>query len=155
MRQTAPITFREVDLAEDYNKLCAWWSRHGSPAVPDIVLKRGYFAMAGPIEVACAFLHVDPRGLAAIEWMTTNPACALSADLIAGVKGLYAHLEDEARKFDCNVCVSFVKPNSGEERLMAKCGYVTSMDEPPHRTYYKPLAAVENYTPPVDGILRA
>ena len=141
--KTAPINFRKVDLDRDYETLCRWWDGHKTLHVPRVILPRGWIAEGGGIEIAASFLYLDPERIAVIEWTTTNPQCAMSADLLAAVKGLYAHLEAAAVEAKCLAVLSFVRPGSGEQRIMMKMGYCTSWPEadPGHITYAKKLEA--------------
>lgn len=101
-----------------------------------------------------SFLYMDPKLIGVIEWTTTNPALAFSRDIVLAVKGLYAHLEQTAKDAGCVAVISFVKPNSSEERIMAKMGFATSNDDPGHRLFAKPLRNLENWTPPKDGVMQ-
>lgn len=130
---------REV-TEKDYPMLSNWWEARGIPA-PDIIaqLPRGYLIEDGPISIAAAFLYLDVDGAWAMtEWLTTNPAMAFSRTLVIAVKALLGHMEKVSMNRGCKTIISMVAPNTGEERLMQKIGYMTS-EGPYHKMYAKPL----------------
>jgi len=133
------FTIRSVNLEEDYPKLLKWWAGHNALVMPAHVFPQGWCIEAGGVEIAMSFLYLDVGGkFAVIEWLTTNPAVALSRSLVEAVKLLMAHIEGVARAQGCSFIISFIAPNSGEERLMKRIGYQTS-EGPGHRTYAKSL----------------
>lgn len=133
------INFRPYDPEQDYSILEEWWKGHGAFVMPKAIMPRGYFATAQGLDIAVCFLYLDPGKIGVVEWMTTNPKCAYSRDLVVAVKGLYALLEGIAKDQGCSAVISFVKPNSGEERIMLKTGYRAEPNDPGHRIYAKPL----------------
>lgn len=130
---------REV-TEKDYPMLSKWWEARNIPA-PDIIaqLPRGYLIEDGPLPVAAAFLYLDVDGVWAMtEWLTTNPTMAFSRTLVIAVKALLGHMEKVSMERGCKTIISMVAPNTGEERLMQKIGYMTS-EGPYHKMYAKPL----------------
>lgn len=146
------IHFRPFEKAKDYRTYEAWCKGHDSIPWPEIVLPRGWVAHSAGIDIACSFLYMDPGKIGVVELTTTNPACAMSRDLVEAVKGLYLKLEEVARNSGCLVVISFVKPRSSEERIMSKMGYGTSDDDTGHRLFAKPLHGRLNL--PEDGVLK-
>lgn len=144
------ITFRPIDIENDYPTLEAWWFGHNSLPVPKLFLPRGWIAESCGIKMAASFLYMDPKLIGVIEWTTTNPRCALSRDLVEAVRGLYSKLEEEAKASGCLAIISFVKPKSSEERIMAKMGFATSADDTGHRMFAKPLVQ-QNWNVPEGG----
>ncbi len=135
------FTIRPVSLEDDYPKLVKWWTAHKALVMPAYVFPQGWCIEAGGVEIAMSFLYLDVGGkFAVIEWLTTNPSVAFSRTLVEAVKALVAHIENVARAQGCAFIISFIAPNSGEERLMKRIGYQTS-EGPGHRTYAKPLNA--------------
>lgn len=133
------MNFRPYAEETDYPILQSWWSGHHSLDVPREILPRGWVAVASGVDVAASFLYMDPKFIGVIEWTTTNPECAFSADLVRAVRGLYEHLEATAKEAGCQSVISFVNPNSWERRTMAKMGYLTSGDAIPHLMFAKSL----------------
>lgn len=148
------IEYRPIDLAVDYPTLCEWWSGHSALAVPREILPDGWFACVDGVEVAASFLYLCRGQIAVIEWTTTNPACKLSKNSLAAVKGLFAHLEEVARSEGCIVVISFVKPNGSEQRIVEKIGYATSTDDVGHRLYAKPLSNEDRWEVPKGGVMQ-
>ena len=140
------MKFRPIDLERDYPTLEKWWLGHNALPVPRAILPRGWIAEEAGVEIAASFLYMDPGKIGVIEWTTTNPACAFSRDIVFAVKGLYAHLEEQAKSEGCIAIISFVKPKSSEERIMSKLGYATSQDCG-HRLFAKPLQNLQNWDP--------
>lgn len=147
------MNFRPFDLAHDYATYERWCKAHNSEPFPSVVLPRGWIAHASGIEIAMSFLYADPGKVGVIELTTTNPSCSFSRDMVAAVKGLYELLQAEARKSGCLAVISFVKPNSFEERTMIKMGFATSPDAVPHKMYAKPLVNLQEWNPPKDGVM--
>lgn len=140
------ITYRQIDIDAEYQKLCDWWTAHGAMPVPRPMFcgAQGWIAELSGLEVAASFLYLVVGGKAAIlEWTTTNPRCAASRDILVAVKGLYEHIEAVARAGGCEAVFSFVRPNSSEERILAKIGFFTTPDDPGHRIYCKKLQPQE------------
>lgn len=134
------MTIRQVNLETDYPTLVKWWQGHKAPVMPRHVFPQGWVVGAAGVEIAMSFLYLDVGGtFAVIEWLTTNPSVAFSRSLVEAVKTLVAHIEEVARAQGCKFIISFIAPNSGEERLMKRIGYVTSPDKVWHKTYAKPL----------------
>lgn len=126
--------------SSDLPMLSKWWTARGIPAADIIAqLPRGYMIEDGPLPMAAAFLYLDVDGVWAMtEWLTTNPAVAHSRFLVVAVKELLAHMEKISMERGCKTILSMVAPNTGEERLMQKIGYMTS-GGPYHKMYAKPL----------------
>lgn len=133
------IEFRPIELDRDYPTLEEWWKGHGVAPVPRYILPRGWIAFAAGVEIASSFLYVAEKKIAVIEWTTTNPRCALSRDLVEAVKGLYAKLEEVAQFEGCVGLISFVAPNTSEERIMIRMGFVCTPDSKMHRMFAKPV----------------
>lgn len=134
-------------VAADYDTLAKWWVGHKAVVMPKHVIPQGWVIVSGPVEVAMAFLMLDVGGThAVVEYLTTNPAVAYSRSLRDDVRQLIAHIEDRARAQGCGWIMSFVAPNTGEERLMKQIGYETS-EGPSHRIYAKSLAPKEATCP--------
>jgi hypothetical protein len=123
---------------EDYNMICSWMERHGATVIPPEVFlpATGAIAEVDGNPIAVSFLYCVIGGISIIEFTTTNPMFKLSKDLVRAVKALYAHLEKMAWDNASPCVLSFVKPNSGEARIMAKTGYKDLQSEP-HVTYGK------------------
>lgn len=131
---------REILPEKDFPMLSKWWDARGIPA-PSLIMQlpRGYIIEDGPLPMAVAFLYLDVDGVWAMtEWLTTNPAVAHSRFLVVAVRELLAHMEKIAMERGCKTILSMVAPNTGEERLMQKIGYMTS-EGPYHKMYAKPL----------------
>jgi hypothetical protein len=124
--------------SEDYNMIRSWWEVHGSTIMPAQVFLPAIGAVAevDGQPIAMSFLYCVIGGISIIEFTTTNPMFKLSKDLVRAVKTLYAHLEKMAWDNGSPCILSFVKPNSGEARIMAKTGYQDLQGEP-HVTYGK------------------
>ena len=124
--------------SEDYNMICSWMERHGATVIPPEVFlpATGAIAEVDGNPIAVSFLYCVIGGISIIEFTTTNPMFKLSKDLVKAVKALYAHLEKMAWDNGSPCILSFVKPNSGEARIMAKTGYQDLQGEP-HVTYGK------------------
>lgn len=132
---------RPIDLATDLPMLQAWWAGHGSVPCPESFLPQGWLVTAGGVDIAAAFLYLDVGGkIAAIEYLTTNPAVAFSRFLVDDVRRLVAHIEEEALKRGATCLLSFVKPDTGEERLYRRLGFTTD-DGPSHKIWGKRLTA--------------
>ncbi len=133
------MTIRRVNLETDYPTLVEWWKGHRSLIMPQEVFPQGWCVHAGGVEIAMSFLYLDVGGkFAVIEWLTTNPAVSFSRTLVAAVRALVHHIEDAARAQGCAFIISFIEPDSGEERLMTRMGYITAPG-PGHKTFAKPL----------------
>ncbi len=132
---------RPVDLTVDYPTLLKWWEGHKALAMPAYVFPQGWVVGAAGVDIAMNFLYLDVGGkFAVMEWLTTNPSVAYSKTLVTAIKTLIDYVEGVAKAQGCQFIVSFVAPNTGEERLMKKIGYETS-EGPSHRLYAKPLPA--------------
>ncbi len=130
---------RPVSLETDYPTLCEWWKGHNALIMPQYVFPQGWCVVAADVEIAMSFLYLDVGGkFAVIEWLTTNPRVSFSRTLVEAIRALIAHVEGVARAQGCVFAISFIAPNSGEERFMKKLGYVTGQDVG-HKTYAKPL----------------
>lgn len=145
------ISFRPIDLERDYATLQSWWKGHNAHEVPRVILPMGLIASGGDIEIAAGFLYQQPKMIGVIEWVTTNPKCAYSRDLVAAVRGIFLALEQRAKDDGCLAVISFVKPAGSEERILSKIGYIASSDDSGHRLLMKPLVASE-YKAPVGGV---
>ncbi len=133
------MNIRPVNLEEDYPKLLKWWEGHGSHPMPSYVFPQGWMVESGGVEIAASFLYLDVGGrFAVVEFLTTNPAVAFSRTLVQGVKELIGHIEGVAKEQGCKFIVGFVSPNTGEERLMQRIGYVSDQS-PSHKLYAKNL----------------
>lgn len=140
-------TIRPIDLATDLITLRKWWEGHGALAVPEYLLPQGFMVTAGGVDIAAAFLYLDVGGkIAVTEYLTTNPSISFSRYLVDDVRKLLAHIEGVALAGavaagrSSIMILSFVKPASGEERLMARLGY-QSDGGGPHNIFLKPLTA--------------
>jgi len=124
--------------SEDYNMIRSWWEVHGSGVMPPEVFlpATGAIAEVDGNPIAASFLYCCIGGISVIEFTTTNPVAKLSKDLVKAVKALYSYLEKIAWENKSPCILSFVKPNSGEARIMAKTGYQDLQGEP-HVTYGK------------------
>lgn len=137
------IQFRPFSSETDYPTLVEWWRRRGTPVMPEIVIPDGVVAHAGGVDVAMSFLYFHRGKIGVIELTTTNPACAFSKDLVAAWNGVYDRLYEIAREAGCKAIVSFVEPDSAEERILFKKGYVCSPDSKPHRMLAIPVIPKE------------
>lgn len=141
------IKVRPFDLERDHPTLMGWWRGHGAAAVlPKFVFEApGVVAEAGGVEIAMGIVYVAyPGNVAVIEWLSTNPKCAYSKTLIQAWKAVLETLEATAKELGAKVIISFCKPNSGEERLMAKLGYVgRDPHDPGHLMYAKPIGVCQ------------
>lgn len=135
------MSIRQIDMATDLPMIRQWWAEHKAIAVPDEFLPQGFIVQSGGVDIAAAFLYLDVTGkLAMIEYLTTNPRVALSRYLVEDVKRLIAHVELVAEKQGCSGIISMVAPNTGEERLMQRLGYLPPGEkDPPHRMFCKRL----------------
>lgn len=132
-------TIRPIDLPTDLPMLRRWWDAHKSLPVPENMLPQGFLITAGGVDIAAAFLYLDVGGkIAVVEYLTTNPTVAFSRYLIEDVKKLIDHIERCATAGGNIVILSFVRPGTGEERLLHRLGYRTD-DGPAHKIYAKPL----------------
>ena len=124
--------------SEDYNMIRSWWEVHGSTIMPAQVFLPAIGAVAeiDGQPIAMSFLYCVIGGISIIEFTTTNPLAKLSKNLVNAVKELYSHLENIAWDNKSPCVLSFVKPNSGEARIMSKRGYMDLQGEP-HTTYGK------------------
>lgn len=130
-------TVRPIVFPDDLPLLNAWWAGHGAIPCPESFLPQGWIVSAGGVDVAAAFLYLDVGGkIAAIEYLTTNPTIAFSRYLVDDVRRLVWHIEGEAHKRGATSILSFVKPNTGEERLYRRLGFTTD-DGPPHKIWGK------------------
>ena len=122
----------------DYPMIRSWWICHNAPVLPAAVFlpATGFIAEVDGNPIAVSFLFCCIGGISVIEFTTTNPVAKLSKDLVKAVKALYKHLEELAWAKGSPCVLSFVKPNSGEARIMAKDGYEDLQGEP-HVTYGK------------------
>lgn len=136
------IEFRPISLDKDYPTLCDWWAGHNAASVHRYILPRGWIAHSAGVEIAASFLYVADGKIAVVEWTTTNPKCAASRDLVAAVKGLYAHLESVAKAEGCVAMLSFVEPNKSEERILIRMGYAYSPNDRMHRVVAKPIGGM-------------
>jgi hypothetical protein len=132
------MTIRAYNNDLDYPMIRSWWQVHGSPVMPPAVFlpSTGFIAENEDGPIAASFLYCVIGGISIIEFTTTNPVCKLSKDLVKAVKALYTHLEELAFKNGAPCVLSFVKPNSGEARIMAKSGY-QDLQGDAHTTYGK------------------
>ncbi|GEM_PF-1878256 len=137
------ISFRPFSLEKDYPTLVRWWERRGTPVMPEIVIPDGVVAHSAGLDIAMSFLYFHRGKIGVIELTTTNPACAFSKDLVVAWTGVYKALYDVAREAGCKAIVSFVEPDSGEERILQKLGYVCSPDSKPHRMLAIPVLPKE------------
>lgn len=129
-----------IKLEQDYATLKAWWVGHDSLPIPESILPDGWFAEDGGELFAASFLYLDRGGkIAVIEWTTTNPEKSFSRKIVDAVKGLYAHLEWAAGELGCTAVISFVAPNTSEERIMTRLGFICTPDSKMHRMYAKPV----------------
>ena len=119
------MTIRAYNNDLDYPMIRSWWMVHGSSVMPpDVFLPAtGFIAENEDGPIAASFLYCVVGGISIIEFTTTNPICKLSRDLVKAVKALYTHLEAIAWENKSPCVLSFVKPNSGESRIMSKKGY--------------------------------
>jgi hypothetical protein len=124
--------------SEDYNMIKSWWVAHNAAILPPEVFlpATGAIAEVDGNPIAASFLYCCIGGISVIEFTTTNPVEKLSKNLVKAVKALYTHLENIAWDNKSPCILSFVKPNSGESRIMAKDGYIDLQGEP-HLTYGK------------------
>ena len=143
----APVSFVSVDLERDYSMFCSWWADHKAVPVPKIILPTGWIACGSGLPMAVCFLYAVEGKIAVLEFMTTNPRVAFSKDLWIAVCALYKHVEEQAKAEGCVSIISFVKPNSSEERILKRMDYATSEDDPGHKLYAKPLKNLENWKP--------
>jgi len=132
-------TIRPFIPETDYPTLVSWWVRHKAVPLPIEILPQGWVISSGGLDIAMQFLLLDVGGkFAVIEFLTTNPSVCFSRHLVDDVKALVAHIEGVAIKQGCNGMMSFIAPDSGEERMMKRLGYYTG-EGPCHRIYMKPL----------------
>jgi len=151
--RTAPIDIRPFSIERDLAQLRSWWDGHQAIHTPEVLLQRGWIASGGGVDIAACFMFLDEQiGIGVVEYMTTNPKMAFSSDMLAAVKQLYARVEAEARAKGCLAILSFVKPDTGESRLLVKLGYARSQQDPGHIIYAKPLFEGAP-PPPKDGII--
>ena len=124
--------------SEDYNMIRSWWEIHGAAVMPAEVFlpATGAIVEINEHPIAASFLYCCIGGISVIEFTTTDPVDKLSKNLVNAVKLLYSHLEQIAWDNASPCVLSFVKPNSGEARIMAKTGYQDLQGEP-HVTYGK------------------
>ena len=122
-----------------------WWADHKSNPPPKIILPRGWIACGSGLPMAVCFLYVAEGKIGVLEFMTTNPRVAFSKDLWIAVCALYKFVEEQAAAANCQAIISFVKPNSSEERIMKRTGWATSNDDPGHILYAKPLKNLEKF----------
>jgi hypothetical protein len=145
-------------MPSDYPTFEAWWSGHGALPVPEIILPQGWIAFEDSLEIAASFIYIVQNmtkgKLGVIEWTTTNPKCSHSRKIVEAVPGLYRLLERYAFAHGCIAMLSFVKPNSGEERIMERMGYVTSDDDKGHRIFSRPLVNQDKFYVPPGGVLK-
>jgi hypothetical protein len=136
------ISIRPIKYPEDYSTLMDWWAKRGmKPLNKAIFPGTGAVAFTGPLEIAMSFLYLDVGGaFAMIEWTSVNPACAMSRTTVEAVRGLFAHLEEQAKKRGCICITSMVKDGGSEQRIMSSMGYASqNADDPPHIMYAKTL----------------
>jgi len=132
------MTIRAYNNELDYPMLKSWLEGHNSPVVPPEVFlpSTGLVAEVDNLPIAISFLYCCIGGISVIEFTTTNPIAKLNKALVEAVKGLYEALEKLAWDNGSPCVLSFVKPNSGEARIMAKKGY-QDLQGVPHLTYGK------------------
>ncbi len=139
-------TIRSIDLTADLPMLRQWWAGHGAIPVPEYLLPQGFLVSAGGVDIAAVFLYLDVSGrIAVVEYLTTNPTVSFSRILVDEVRKLRAHVEvvalaqAVANGRPAITMLSFVKPSSGEERLLARIGYKADDSGVPHKIMAKPL----------------
>lgn len=108
--------------------LRSWWEQRGVAPLPDSAFLpgRGYLAEDAGVRVACAWLFVVPGtagGIGILEFMSTNPKITPGRTLLAAVKELYAHIEEQAWAGGCGSLISFVAPGTGEQHYMERHGW--------------------------------
>lgn len=145
MSTEAPVSFVPVDLDRDYDLFCSWWKDHKAVPVPKIILPKGWIACGSGLPMAVCFLYVAEGKIAVLEWMTSNPRVAFSKDLWIAVCALYQYVEEQAAAAGCQAIISFVKPNSSEERILKRMDYAGSDKDPGHKLYAKPLKNLEKF----------
>lgn len=122
------MIIREINLTEDYPLIVKWWEARGAGVMPKTVFlpAAGFMVEYEHQPVAASWLYSVQNaqgGVGIIECTTTNPSFSMSRHLVECVKALYAHLEKMAWAAGCGSVVSFVAPETGEQRILSKAGW--------------------------------
>lgn len=134
---------RPIVLETDYPLLVKWWEGHGAAVMPKHIIPQGWIISRGGIDTAACFLMLAADGTwALIEFLVTNPDVAFSRYLVDDVRELVAHIEQVALAQGCTFAITFVAPDTGEERMMNRIGYIPAPG-PAHRTLCKSLIKEE------------
>lgn len=133
------MNIRPIIPEKDHDTLRMWWEKHGALPVPEAFLPRGFMAEEGGHEIAACFLYLDVTGKCSmVEYLTTNPDFSGAKKTLVAFKALLAHVEQLTVDQGCGAIISMVAPDSSEERIMTKLGYLTS-DQVGHRMFGKVL----------------
>lgn len=101
------IHVREITLDQDHPVLTAWWTAHGWPVVPRVILpKLGVMAMDGGLRVAAAFVYMDNScGVCMLEWLVTNPD-STGKQSLAGIGAVIEFLAERVLELDYGVMLT-------------------------------------------------
>lgn len=109
-----------VDKAAHYPLLCEWWTGHGWPPVPEVILPPlGVIHTGG----AAGWLYMDNggTGVAMLEWLVTDP----QAKPLAAARALSAvvqFLKEEAARLDYRHILSTCRQAS-LSRMLERHGF--------------------------------
>lgn len=136
------MNIRPVIFDQDFPTVQGWWRARGSSVLPApaFMSAEGFIVESGGIPVAVSWLYVVPGtkgGIGVVEFTTTNPAVAVSRDLISCVRALYAHVQTQAWAWGCGSVMSFVAPDSAEQRIFEQDGWKDLTGGVPHLMYGK------------------
>ena len=135
------MNIRPINIETELPAVRGWWESRGTPMPAAAFLSaEGFVAEHDGALVAASWLYVVPGtqgGIGVVEFTGSNPAFAASPELVDGLKALYARLEERAWALGCGSLLSFVAPNSWEQRTFARAGWQDLTGGKPHLTYGK------------------
>ena len=127
------MIIRAFEMEKDYDMVCRWWAKRGLPPVPKVILgiARGVIVSAGKQDVAAGWMYFDETlTIGVVDWITTNPAMALSPTLTDGINRILAFFEYAAKEKSVHNLFSFVAKDTGLHRQMVKTGWQDPQSEP-------------------------
>lgn len=117
------MTLKMFSAPDHYAMLQGWWTRHGWPPVPQVILPRLGMIVDGDREsLAAGFLYMDNSvGVSMLEWVVTNPQVA-PLRAAAGLKNLVEFMGQEAVRNGYGVMLATCKV-PGLVKLYERCGF--------------------------------
>lgn len=118
------MILRVFETAKDYPTLCQWWSLHGVPSIPAVVLPvHGVIVRAGE-DVAMGFCYFDTGNrIGCVDFITTNPTLADGPTKLEAIAHILKFFEKVANDRGCHNLFSFVSKDTGLHRYMVKQGW--------------------------------